>query len=109
MINNILNGIVSFILSVLGFIVGIILLPITTIITSAFPDLSEFISDINFFLNTYAFKGLAFGREIFFNISGASREIFGLLINFLFIRITIKLSIQAYKFMRNVWNFFHGE
>lgn len=109
MITNILNGIVSFILNVLGFIAGLILKPITALIIGVFPDMGEHIATITTFLNDYAFKGLAFAREIFFNLTGASREIFALFISLFFIRITIKYSLQAYKFIKNMWALFHGK
>lgn len=108
MINNLLNGIIQLILNVLGFISGLILKPITALIIAIFPDLDNYIDTVITFLNDYAFKGLAFARECFFNITGASREIFALFINLFFLRIAIKYSLQAFYFIKNMWALYKG-
>ena len=103
MLTNLLNGLVQLILNVLGFIAGIIIKPITWIIMGIFPDISSYADKIIYFLNNYAFKGLSFAREVFFNCTGASRPIFALFISLFFLRITIKYSLQAYYFIKNMW------
>lgn len=109
MINNILNGIIQLILNVLGFLAGLILKPITAVVMAIFPNLDKYVDIVIEFLNNYAFKGLAFARECFFNVTGASREIFAVFIGLFFLRITIKYSLQAFYFIKNIWSLYHGE
>lgn len=108
MLTNLFNGLINLILSVLGFIAGIIIKPITALIFAIFPDMTEYTQTVIDFLNNYAFKGLAFAREVFFNTTGASRTIFALFINLFFLRITIKYTLQAYYFIKNMWALYRG-
>lgn len=108
MINNILNAIIQFILNVLGFLAGLIIKPITALIITIFPDMGTYADNVIDFLNDYAFKGLSFARECFFNLTGADRNIFALFINLFFLRITIKYSLQAFYFIKNMWALYKG-
>lgn len=105
-VGNLLNGIIQFVIQLLGWIAGLIVKPVINIVMSVFPDLGDQVDTINTFLNDYMFKGMAFVREVFFNISGANRQIFYWFITLFFARIAIKYGLQAFYFIRNMWRLF---
>lgn len=106
LISSLFSGIVTFVLQILGFIAGLIINPILGLLELIIPDLSSYYDIINNFLINYFFKAISFAREIFFNISGASRTIFNIFIGLFFARITFKYTLQGYHFIRNMWRLY---
>lgn len=106
MINNIVSTIFMLLFKVLAFIGDLILLPITLLINNLFPDMSSYISSFETFCNTYVFKGAAFFREAFLNITHFPRSLLGLGVSFILAVWGFRLGTHIFKFVMNLWSFF---
>lgn len=105
-ITNILNSLIQFIFTVLGWIGKILLQPVALLIMALFPDMTQYVQQVEQFFSEYILKSMAFIREVFFNITGASRPLFTLLIGIYITRILIGPSIRIYKFIINMWGMY---
>lgn len=79
MINSILSMILKLVLSLLRFILNIVLLPLTLVINSLFPDVGNYIHYFYDLLDEHLIRGLRFAREFVLNITGINRNLFGIL------------------------------
>lgn len=79
MINALLNLVITVVLHVLSFFLNIILLPITLVINTLFPNIQNYFHYFNTFFNDYILGGIRFMREIFYNLTGVNRELMGII------------------------------
>lgn len=77
---------------------SLILSPILAIVTVAFPDLANIISACTYFLTTYVYPYVAFSIRLIENFLGVPHWIFVFLFDYLLIKYTCYLTIQAIKF-----------
>ena len=108
MINNLLTSLLKFIFYVFNLIVTSITLPIFYLVSSLFPDLSSYINSFNYFCTNYLFKGLAFAREVFLNVTGFPRPLFHLLVNLFLLRVSFHLLRIPIQFIINTYRNFKG-
>lgn len=106
MINQIVSTLFSMIFKVLAFIGNIILAPITLLINGMFPDMSSYIDNLENFFNDYVFRGIAFMRESFINLTHFPRALLSLGVAFILGVWGFRLATHAIKFILNLWSLF---
>ena len=105
MFNALVSVIFKFIVWLAKILIDIILLPITLLLNDLFPDLSSYMTQINTFITDYWFNGLAFIREVFFNVTGFPRDLIGITITLILGFYTFKTSFRAFQFLLNAIKF----
>lgn len=108
MINSLIEGILQLFITISTWIVGIILLPIYSLVSIFFPNFNEYLYYFNLFLNDYAFKGIAFAREVFFNVTGYPRPLLNLIVTFFVARVVFRLTLQVFRFLINMYRILRG-
>lgn len=108
MIDGIVTFLVTGILNVISFILGVIFYPIYLIITSVFPDMTSYWETALDWYTNNLLDGIAFMRETFFIYTGFPRELFNLIIGFFALRFTIYLAKVAFTFIINAWGLIKG-
>lgn len=112
MINSIVSTIFTLIFKVLAFIGNLILLPITLIINGTdgtnglFPNVSSYLETFQDFFNDYVFTGLAFIREVFFNLTHFPRALFSIGVGFILTLFSVRIGLYVIRFVINIWKFF---
>lgn len=106
MIEGFFHNLLKFILDILFYIASIVLniiaIPFMTALSPLIPNLSTYLGTFNTFCDTYLFRGLAFCREVFLNVTGYPRALFYVLITFFLAKLSLHLFIVAFKFLRNI-------
>lgn len=111
MFNALVSVIFKFILWLAKILSNIILAPITLLLCGAdghsgiLPNMSTYISNINTFINDYWFNGVAFIREVFFNVTGFPRDLIGLTVTLILAVYGFKISFRAFAFLLNMIKF----
>lgn len=104
MINSLLNLVITVVLNVLSFFLNIILLPITLLINTLFPNVQNYFHYFSTFLNEYVIKGISFIREVFYNLTGINRELMGIIfllpltwLTFSLMNRSVRLIVSLYR------------
>lgn len=103
-LTKIFEAIFSLFYNIISLITNILLFPIILIIKPIIPDISTYISQAGDFFQEKIFLYVKFVREIFFNVTGASRTLFSILIAFWLGFITLSIAIRTYKLIKNIWS-----
>lgn len=110
--NNIFSGLIDFILDlflkVLSFINGLIFAPVHAIIMQFVPNIDSYFSDVYLFINNYMLKGVAFAREVFFNLTGFPRGLFDFLMAFLLFKFTFMILKWGLQRLANAYYLVRG-
>lgn len=105
--NGLISTFVSAIFYVVYFlarlIVKIACWPVYLVLQTAFPDATDYLNNVSTFLSNYLFKGIAFAREVFFNITGFPRPLFYILIAIIGFRLGFMVTKIAIRFIINGW------
>lgn len=106
-----LNAFCSVLFKVVFFLLrwffNIFLLPILPII-NLFPQFSDFLQTALNFIDQYLFRSIAFGREVFFNMTGFPRGLINMSVNFSLVLISIIGTLRLIAFVKNIWRTFKG-
>lgn len=103
-LTKLFEGIFWLFYNLVSLATNILLFPIILLIKPIIPDISTYIGQAGEFFNDKVFLHVKFVRELFFNITGASRALFSLLISFWLGLLTLSISIRTYKLIRNIWS-----
>lgn len=103
-ITKLFEAIFSLFYNLVGLVTNILLFPIILLIKPIIPDISTYLSQAGDFFQDKVFLYVKFVRELFFNITGASRALFSVLISFWLGLLTLGISIRAYKLIKNIWS-----
>lgn len=107
MINTIVKAILDFFVYLLSFLANLIFLPITGLINSLFPNLSNvYIANMNYFFNHYVFNGIRFAKQVFVNVTHFNTELFGITVTMFTFLFGSLLLINGTKIFVNLWRFF---
>lgn len=107
MINDLFRAIMKIIFFVLRFIMNLFLAPLT-IILNRFPTFTNFLEDAINFLDNTLIKGVAFAREVFFNLTGFPQTLFTISLDFFMTFISLIGILRMVKFIKNAWSLFRG-
>lgn len=106
------NGLLTFLTTawfkLITLISSLIFLPVYTTMTAFIPDFNNYLTTINNFLNDYILKGVAFFREVMFNITGFPRPLFNFLLAFLAFKFGLMLTKQMLKMVVHAYYFVRG-
>lgn len=103
-ITKLFEGIFSLFYNLISLITNILLFPIILLIKPIIPDISTYLSQAGDFFENKVFLYVKFVREIFFNITGASRTLFSILITLWLGFITLSAGVRIYKLIKNIWS-----
>lgn len=103
MINSLIQGFLNALFNIMVWFVDLLTTPFIKVLTNLFPDVAIYLNDFNSFLNDYVFRGLAFSREIFLNMTGFPRPLFTLLIGFIFGMFFLWIDLSGFLFIRNIF------
>lgn len=102
-----LNKIIMVILKVFGwivsFIVHLIFLPLFNLLYAIFPNLSSYFQNTSNWIENNLFDGIAFLREVFFNVTHFNRDIISAIITYLLLYYAFAIGQRAFIFIMNIW------
>ena len=106
------NGLIAFLIDIfLKFISTcstIVFLPIFLTLEAFVPDFTDYLIIIDDFINNYIIKGVAFFREVMFNVTGFPRALFNVLIGYLVFKLGLMIVKQVIKMVVNAYFFVRG-
>lgn len=103
MLNKIVLILLKIVAWIISTIVNLIFLPLFSVLKVLFPDFSNFLSTATGFMNDYLFDGLAFAREVFFNVTHFPREIISLTVTFIMGFFLFQVAQRGFMFVLNLW------
>lgn len=103
MINKLLGAIIKVFLSILRTILNVILAPLTLLISQLFPDITDYLNYFYSLYNGYLVKGLKFGREVFFNLSGLNRDLVGIIALIPLTYLTFTILNASVRLLVSIW------
>lgn len=99
MINALLQTITKFLLSIVLFVSNLFITPLYWILGQILPDFSTFIETAGDFFDTYIVTGLAFAKELFFNLTGFPRALVSAIVLYYTGLYTFKLFRRPLLFL----------
>lgn len=108
LVNSLLTGLFSLVIKLLRFASNIILLPFTGLLNLILPNLSEYTSIANLFINRYLLNAIACGREIILNITGFPQELITISVNVTLGVISYIGILKTIAFVKNMWRLIKG-
>lgn len=108
MFNTIVNFFIKVITWLAGIIISIISFPIYLLLNPAIPNLSSYLDTFSTFLTDKVFRGLAFAREVFFNVTGFPRSLFYALVTFYLFKLGFRLTMLVFYFLFNLYHIIRG-
>lgn len=106
--NGLLQFLVTACLKLITLISSLVFLPVYTTMTAFIPDFNNYLTTINTFINDYILKGVAFFREVMFNVTGYPRPLFNFLIGFLVFKFGLMITKQVLKMVVHAYYFVRG-
>lgn len=108
MAQSLLNFVLDLFFWLVGLIGSIVIYPIQLILVSIFPEIGNFLTDVLSFFSDYVANMISFIKELFLEISCLPRELYLVLIIFIFARFAIAPAIRSIKLIVNIWKFKSG-
>lgn len=106
MINALLNTLLKVIFFILQLIMNVVLLPLTLLIQTLFPNVSNYFSYFETLFNDYLINGIRFMREVFYNITGVDRNLMGILFMIPLTYLTFSIMNASVRFMVSVYRIY---
>lgn len=107
MINQLFRALMKVIFFVLRWVMNLLLSPLT-IILRAFPTFTNFLQTALNFIDNTLIRGVAFAREVFFNITGFPQTLLTISLDFFMIILGVIGTFKVIKFVKNAWALFKG-
>lgn len=109
----IITQITKALLFVLGRMVSVLITvftwPIARFVVTVMPDtFDHFDTSINAFFTQHLIPGLAFAREVFFNVTGYPRVLFAALILVFTGKLALRIGFIAFRFFIKIYFAFRG-
>ena len=97
------NILLNFLMWLLKTLSSIFITPIMALITAFIPSVGTYIIQTQSFFSDYVFEPMRFCIRLLLNVTGISQSalIFGF--TYLTLKITLHISIQAYKLIMRIW------
>lgn len=108
MAQTLLNFVLDLFFWLVGLIGSIVIYPIQLLLVTLFPNIGNFLNDTLSFFNNYVADMISFVKELVLEISCLPRELYLLLIIFIFARFAIAPAIRSIKLIVNIWKFKSG-
>lgn len=108
MINSLVQSVFSFVFGALKSITSIIFIPLYNLLKEFFPDLSVFLQNSLNFIDTYIFRGIAFAREVFFNITYFPRDLMGVVVGLFLGGVALALLCSSIVFVVNIYKIYRN-
>lgn len=108
MLNNILKTIIQVIFKFSAFILNLFTLPLYKLLEVFFPHPTAYINVALDFFNYHVLRGVAFAREVFFNVTGFPRPLFSIFITIYLARIGLHVFLLMIRFVIHIIQFLHG-
>lgn len=108
MLNAIANVLLQIVLWISSAVVSIISYPIYTALYPFIPDLNSHLANFNTYINDYVVRGLAFSREVFFNVTGYPRPLFYALVTFFLFKLAFRMTVLIFVFIMNIYLVIRG-
>lgn len=108
MIANVIFYLFDFWTGIMSRIIGTILKPVLDLIFENILGVGNYMSTVNYFLDTYFYKGIRFARDVFINVTGFPVGLvafFGAVLIFYF---SGWLSFLVVKGILNLWGLFRS-
>lgn len=111
MINALFDSIIDLIFFMFRWISNILLLPLTgilNIIKLLFPSFQEFENTAYYFVDEYLFKAIAFGKEVFFNLTGFPILLIQISVTIATELLIIIATLKIITFVLNIYRILTG-
>lgn len=108
MAQTLLNFVLDLFFWLVGLIGSIVIYPIQLLLVTLFPDIGNFLNDTLSFFSNYVGNMVSFVKELILEISCLPRELYLLLIIFIFARFAVTPAIRSIKLIVNIWKFKSG-
>lgn len=108
MLNSIVKVFFDIVFSIFGAIVEVVTKPIWLLLSALIPDLHDFQSIFNSYVTDYLLPGVAYAREVFFNVTHFPRSLYTILVSLFLARITFHFTSSVIKFIVNTYKTFKG-
>lgn len=107
MLNGLLELILKFFFWIASIISSIVFAPLIGLLSVVFPNFNEYLDTILTFWNRLLL-GIAWGKEVFLNVTGFSRSLFIILVTYWYARFALMVTKRAIKFIANMYLFIRG-
>ena len=107
LIDNILQFIIDIYVKILGTIGDFVVMPIINVFVNKIPNVASYLTYFTDFCSRI-FNGVAFAKEVFFNVTGYPRALFFALVVFFFFKVTNMVLIRARRFVFNIYYLLRG-
>ena len=108
MLNAVANFLIKIIIWISGLLISVIVFPIYLILRPFLPELPTQLATFSTYLSDHVFRGLAFAREVFFNVTGYPRALFYALITFYLFKLGARLSLLVFQFIIKLYYIIRG-
>lgn len=108
MFNQITNFLLRIIIWIAGLFVSLITYPVYQWLRPVIPNIDSYLQQMLTFFGNYVFQGVAFAREVFFNITGYPRPLFYALCTFFLAKLAFRLLALVFWFLINIYRIIRG-
>lgn len=107
LIENVLQFIIDIYVKILGTIGDFVVMPLITAVINKIPNVAEYLTYFTTFV-ARIFNGVAFAKEVFFNVTGYPRALYFALVTFFFFKLSNMVLIRARRFVFNIYYLLRG-
>lgn len=108
MFNVVANFFIKVIIWLSSLVIGLLTLPIYNLLRPFLPHLPAQLAIFSDYLSNYVFRGLAFAREVFFNVTGYPRVLFYALVTFYLFKLGLHLTLLVFWFIIKLYYIIRG-
>lgn len=108
MVANFTTALFSLVLKVSAWLMSALTYPLLRLAQGFIPDMSGLLISFNSYINDHLIPGIAFAREVFFNVTHFPRSLFYALILIYYSKLVFHISIIPIKFIFNTFRLLQG-